>query len=205
MTTGPDSMPPLYGLVMAGGMSSRMGRDKAALAYAGKPQVRICAELLAQFAERVFVSGGVREDDPLFSGMDVIEDEPPQVGPMGGLSAAQNAHPGAAWLVLACDLPLVDSTLLHALVDGRDPSRRATAFMAGDGLFEPLCAIYEPEMRPVLHERIAGSDYSLRRALGDSNVRLLCAANEDQLRSVNTPEEYAVVMAGLSHGKGTST
>ena len=64
-----------------------------------------------------------------------------------GLLAAHAYAPAAGWLVVACDLPLVDASLLKELVAHRDAGRPATAFRAStDGEPEPLCAIYEPAL-----------------------------------------------------------
>src|SRR5487761_1810759 len=84
---------PLYGLVLAGGRSTRMQRDKAALEYAGRSQLERAVELITPLVERVFVS--VRPDQ--------AGDPGEAEGPIAGIIAAQTRHPDAAWLVLACD------------------------------------------------------------------------------------------------------
>jgi molybdopterin-guanine dinucleotide biosynthesis protein A len=148
--------PQLHGLVLAGGESRRMGRDKAALELHGRSQVDWAFDLLSRHCERVFVS--VRpgqEGDPARSGHPTIVDRHTGVGPIAGIAAALAAHPEAAWLVVACDLPLLSDATLEALVAarGREP---VTAFRsAHDGLPEPLCAIYEPSTRPGIEAAIA--------------------------------------------------
>src|SRR6185437_11923292 len=108
---------PLYGLVLAGGRSTRMQRDKAALEYAGRSQLERAAELITPLVARLFVS--VRPDqtgDPLRARFAQIVDSGEVAGPIAGIIAAQSRHPEAAWLVVACDLPLLDSgTLQHLL------------------------------------------------------------------------------------------
>lgn len=198
MTTGPNSAP-LRGLVLAGGRSTRMGRDKAALVYADRPQWQVGAELLSEFCGNVSISPGPNGGE--YDAFDVIPDRSGVAGPMAGLLGAFDAEPNAAWLVLACDLPFIDRATLAALVEGRDHERRGTAFMAGDGFFEPLCAIYEPAMREVLEEAVAHGDLSLRHALSDSNVRLLCPPDSDKLRNVNTPDEFASAVRALESGR----
>ena len=93
-----------------------------------------------------FVS--VRADqlnDPQRNTHPCIVDRLPDAGPIGGILAALHAHPQAAWLVLACDLPFLDAATLQQLIAARDPRRLATAFRSShDGKPEPLCAIYEP-------------------------------------------------------------
>lgn len=121
--------PPLYGLVLAGGRSARMGSDKAALDYHGRPQAAHACGLLAPFCARVFVS--CRADqacDPALAGLPQLHDAQEGLGPLGGILTAFAAHPQAAWLVVACDLPHLDAATLAHLVARRDPSRLATAF-----------------------------------------------------------------------------
>ena len=88
------SAPDLYGLVLTGGRSRRMQRDKAALQYAGKPQLARAMELLAPLVARCFVS--VRADqlyDPHRAAYDTIADLRADLGPIGGIHAALHAHP----------------------------------------------------------------------------------------------------------------
>lgn len=192
----PNEPAPVWGLVLAGGRSRRLGLDKAALEIHGAPQVCFCADILTRMLDAVYVSirPGQREE-PVFRGLPVIEDTRPDVGPMAGLLAAMERFPGVAWLVLACDLPLVTRDAVQALLDGRDPARGATAFMATDGFFEPLFAIYEPRIRDDLEARMRDGRYSLRQALTDHDVRLLCAPDDRVLMNINTPADLEEAQA----------
>ncbi|MGH8267394.1 MAG: NTP transferase domain-containing protein, partial [Steroidobacteraceae bacterium] len=135
---------PLYGLVLTGGRSTRMGQDKAALPYQGRAQLERAMALLGPHVERAFVS--VRpdqRDDLLRRGFEQITDTRENLGPAAGLLAAQERYPDSAWLVLACDLPLLNEATLAHLLKARAPERAATAFRSShDGLPEPLCAVY---------------------------------------------------------------
>jgi len=139
---------PLYGLVLAGGASRRMGHDKAALALHGRPQLDWAYDTLARHCQRVFVSiRADQQDDPVRQGRQVIVDVHDGTGPIAGIAAAQAAHPDSAWLVLACDLPFVDDAVISHLTGRRD-GRPVVAYASShDGLPEPLCAIYEPGSR----------------------------------------------------------
>jgi len=152
----------LRGLVLAGGLSTRMQSDKALLDYHGKPQVEWAAELIAPFCVSVHVSVRAGFTEPTVAGLPVIVDEHHDAGPIAGIAAAQRAHPDAAWLVVACDLPFLDAATLEHLVSHRDPARAATAYRSAyDGLPEPLCAIWEPSsrapVRAAIEEIAAGS------------------------------------------------
>src|SRR5665811_1291599 len=112
---------PLYGLVLAGGRSTRMRSDKAALTYQGHTQLERAMSLLGTLVPRSFVSVRADQgDDPLRARFERILDRHENIGPIAGLLAAQAAHAHAAWLVLACDLPLLDRASLEHLLGSRD-------------------------------------------------------------------------------------
>jgi molybdenum cofactor guanylyltransferase len=205
MTASPDprnNMPELYGLVLAGGLSSRMQRDKAALAYRGKNQLDRVYALAARHARQVFVSvrahqihEPTRADKPLI--VDSVEGE----GPIVGIRSAQRAHPGVAWLVLACDLPFLSDAALAHLVKHRDPSAVATAYSsAHDGLPEPLCAIWEPAAVAALDAYQQGGGKCPRKFLIRSAALLIEPLDKRALDNVNTPAEYAEAMHLLDNG-----
>ena len=186
---------PLYGLVLAGGRSSRMGRDKAALRYEGQTQLERTMALLGAHVGRAYVS--VRPDqkaDALRARFAQIEDRASDIGPMAGLLAAQAAHPEAAWLVLACDLPLLDEPTLRRLIGARASTALATAYRSShDGLPEPLCAIYEPRSRAALSDYVAQGKHCPRKFLLHVGAHLIEEPNPRALDNINTPEEYGAV------------
>ncbi len=189
---------PLYGLVLAGGRSTRMGTDKAALEYQGRAQLERAFGLLEKLVARAFVS--VRTDqtaDPLRSRFAQIVDGADGIeGPAAGIRAAQLAHPEAAWLVLACDLPWLDMATLQHLIARRDPARMATAFRSQHGgLPEPLCAIYEPAAVAALTQFLATGRTCPRKLLLISDTLLLDQPNIKALENVNTPQELAAALA----------
>jgi molybdopterin-guanine dinucleotide biosynthesis protein A len=71
-------------------------------------------------------------------------------GPLAGILAAMRWAPAEAWVFVACDLPLIDHGVLEWLLAERRPGRWAVIPTAGEGLPEPLLAIYEPQARLVL-------------------------------------------------------
>lgn len=187
---------PLFGLVLAGGRSTRMGRDKAAIEFEGRAQLARAFALLEPLTRRCFVSvrAGQR-DEPVRAAFPQIVDLPvgPE-GPVAGIRAAQLAHPEAAWLVVACDLPLLDAATLQHLIARRDPARVATAYRGSqDGLPEPLCAIWEPASAGPLAARLAHGGNCPRKFLLQSDTLLLDQPLPHSLDNVNTPDELAAV------------
>lgn len=192
-------MTALYGLVLAGGRSTRMRADKAALAYGPRPQLAVAYELVSRHVERAFVS--VRADqvgEPLRAAYPQVVDGDAGRGPIAGILAAQSRHPEAAWLVVACDLPQLDDATLEVLLRCRDPSRLATAFVsAHDGLPEPLCAIYEPASRAALAAHVAAGRDCPRKFLMAHPVMLLEAGSSAALDNANTPQDADAARAAL--------
>lgn len=190
----------LYGLVLAGGRSTRMGRDKAALVYRGRSQLDAAWALLAPRVERCFVS--VRPDqvgDPTRAAHPQIVDGAEGVGPAAGLLAAQRAHPQAAWLVLACDLPFLDAASLDHLLAARDPARLATAFRsAHDGLPEPLCAVYEPAAAEPFARHVAEGRSCPRKFLIGHDALIVDLPDARALDNVNSAAEYWTTMQSIA-------
>ncbi|MDX9976078.1 MAG: NTP transferase domain-containing protein [FCB group bacterium] len=190
---------PLYGLVLAGGHSTRMNADKAALQYHGRPQVRHACELLDPLCERVFVSSRTGQaEEPALRGLPQIHDTFIDMGPMGGILSAMRAHPQAAWLVLAVDLPLMDGQTLDELIRRRNPFKLATAFVGNHGsLPEPLCAIYEPKSIFRLMHFLAQGLTCPRKVLINSGTQLVEPSNREALHNANGPGDYDEAVALL--------
>jgi molybdopterin-guanine dinucleotide biosynthesis protein A len=189
----------LYGLVLTGGRSRRMQRDKAALEYDGKPQLVRTMDLLRPLVARAFVS--VRQDQRTEStraSYDAIADVYPDLGPIGGIHAALHNYPDHAWLIVACDLPFLDIETLEFLIARRAITRQATAYRSSfDNLPEPLCAIFEPRSRAGIERCIAQGQKCPRTFLSQTDVELLELPNSRALDNINTAEEYSVAQAAL--------
>jgi len=101
---------PFYGLILAGGKSSRMKQPKWALSYHGKTQIEKCLDLLSPRCSKIFISSRPEQQiSKQIPGITEIYDKYADIGPMSGIISAMQTHPRAAWLVLACDLPQLDS------------------------------------------------------------------------------------------------
>jgi molybdopterin-guanine dinucleotide biosynthesis protein A len=190
---------PVYGLILAGGSSSRMRRDKATLEYGGQSQLERAFSMMSRHLSRVFVSVRAGQTaDPTRAQHPMIVDSVAGEGPMVGIRSALEAHPHAAWLVLACDLPFLSDVALSQLLRERNAGALATAFRsAHDQLPEPLCAIWEPAAAPALAAYQAGGGNCPRKFLVRSAASLLEPLDRRALDNVNTPEEYAQALATL--------
>lgn len=191
---------PLKALILAGGKSTRMGEDKSAMHYHGVPQWQYLQNMLTNKGLETFVS--CRDDQvSSFPGISPVTDAFGDLGPLGAILSAFRSDPNAAWLVLACDLPLFDEATLQCLLDGRDPAAPATAFrQAGSesGFPEPLVAVWEPKMYARALQFLAQGANCPRKVLINSTTRLLDAPDPLALTNANTPEERAFILEKLA-------
>lgn len=191
-------IPPLHGLVLAGGHSSRMGRDKAALVHAdGRTLARRTYDLLRE-AGCARVALSLRHDQEMPDGfadagpVEIIRDPAgASLGPIAGILAGQRLQPGAAWLVVACDLPRLDLATLRNLAASHQPDEPFLAYRSeSDGLPEPLCALYGPAALAVLERALADDFRCPRKVLIRNDCRLLAPVTPRALDNANTPEDW---------------
>jgi molybdopterin-guanine dinucleotide biosynthesis protein A len=191
----------LYGLVLAGGKSTRMKMDKSILNYHGTTQVEHTVNLLQKYCNKVFISN--RKDQsglPGHMAAAQIHDQPEfsDMGPIGGILSAMTTAPEASWIVLACDLPFVTEETLQELITKRNKSKIATAYIsAHDQLPEPLCAIWEAQSYPWLLKFVKQGTYCPRKVLINSDTQLIAPQKKNTLDNINNPQEYQQALKSL--------
>jgi molybdopterin-guanine dinucleotide biosynthesis protein A len=193
------SVPPLYGLVLAGGRSTRMGSDKAALMHPdGRPLARRTLDLLSVECARVFVSLRHDQDVP-----PMVEESPQLVivrdpeggseGPLAGILCAMRSAPDSDWLVLACDLPRLDGETLRNLVSSRTADDVFLSYRSEfDHLPEPLCAFYAASALPILEQAHSDGIRCPRKLLIRHACRLLEPVTARALENANTPRDWEI-------------
>jgi molybdopterin-guanine dinucleotide biosynthesis protein A len=190
--------------ILAGGRSSRMGRDKAWLELAGLPLVLRVARAVEPLVSVVTVIGPPERFESV--GLAAIPDRIParaasgesSCGPLGGIITALNATRCSWNLVLACDLPYITTAWLEWLL-GRACASEAQAIVPErtSGV-EPLAAVYRKECAQVLAEALGRDVRKVSEALRDLRVARIPEAEwrafdpeGNVLANMNTPEEYA--------------
>jgi molybdopterin-guanine dinucleotide biosynthesis protein A len=193
-----DGRATVRSVVLAGGLSTRMGRDKALLVYDGEPQVRRIARMLDHLAPPACVSvRAAQADQAAYAGLRLLPDRDEGINPLAGLLSAFGENASCAWLVVA-----VDS--LRLLLESRDTNVFATAFRNPDiHAPEPVCAIYEPRILPVLLAAKARGRYTLK-LLRDVPVHLVEPLRPGELANINDPGEYARAVRGTRPPVGNS-
>jgi molybdopterin-guanine dinucleotide biosynthesis protein A len=182
---------PVYGLVLAGGKSRRMGRDKALLDHNGQSQLAYVAGVLDACVEKVFVSTRPDQaDDEQRAQYAQIVDRYDDLGPVAGILSALEEKPEVDWLVVACDLPNIDEQTIRYLLEQRAGEQDFTAFTSShDGLPEPLCAVYPSGCDSIIHQFVDEGMNCPRKILIRSETRLLDQPHPEALDNVNTPDD----------------
>lgn len=191
--------PPLYGLVLAGGKSQRMGQDKGLIDYHGLPQRAYMAQLLEDVCERVFYSTRPGQGD--LPADAVIADTFTGLGPYGAILSAFRTFPDVAWFVVACDLPLVDSAALAHLVQQRRSGSLATAFHNPEtGWPDPLMTIWEPRAYGALLTFLSQGYSCPRKVLINGDAHVVPLPDARWLWNANSPDEKEQIQALLGKG-----
>ncbi len=182
----------LHGGILVGGASRRMGTAKALLVRDGETFFERVARALAPVVERTVVLG--RGALPPGAERFVrLDDDAAAPGPLGGLLAAFDSAPAAAWIITPCDLPLLTAEALHWLAAQRTPHHWAVLPRLAHGRVEPLAALYEPAAAPHLRALAASGRFTLQPLAELAGV--LTPTPPAELahcwRNVNTPAELA--------------
>ncbi|MDE3167158.1 MAG: molybdenum cofactor guanylyltransferase [Acidobacteriota bacterium] len=178
------------GYVLAGGLSRRMGRDKARLPFRGATLVDAVTAAVRAAAGSATLVGR-----PAPGG---IPDLYPGEGPLGGILTALH-HSTAEWsLITACDLPGITPDLLSRLLAAARAAGDCDALLphAPGGLPEPLCAVYRRTALPHLEERFLLGVRKVTLALEGLRVLHLEIGEREHFQNVNTPEDWAGYAAG---------
>ena len=184
----------LSAVLLAGGESSRMGRDKATLYYTEQPLWQRQLGILRQLSPlEILVSA---RTDPIWRPPDTrfVSDTPPSRGPLSGLAAAMTEMRGTHLLVLAIDMPSITDSYLRNMWALAEPGKGVMPVM--NSRPEPLAAIYPIQSFPHIGAAIQTiSDFSMRGIaeklvnVGDLRVLRVGKKHEVFFRNLNSPAD----------------
>lgn len=191
------------GIVLAGGLSSRLGQDKASLTLDIAEYADLLgrtAKLLRALLGEVYIAGRHHPDYPSFF------DDVPGLGPVGGIATSLR-NTGKACFALSCDLPFMDLDVLRRLLDfraARPPGVLMTAYCQEEtGYSEPLIAIYEYGALPYFQEAVDGRLLKITRIVPKELQRHLPYGREASLPffNVNYPADLEIARRVLLQQK----
>jgi molybdopterin-guanine dinucleotide biosynthesis protein A len=183
----------LTAVLLAGGESRRMGRDKAAIVFRGQPLWQRQLQVLRDLGpEKIFVSART-EPSWLPFDTELLLDEPPSRGPLSGLTRALEQMQTSHVVALAVDMPFMTSEQLRFLGSLAVVGRGVVPVV--NDRAEPLAALYPREAAADFAAALAGSDFSLQTLTQSlaraGRVQMVAITEEDRdlYRSVNEPND----------------
>lgn len=179
------------GFVLAGGGSTRMGRNKALLPFHGITLVEHIAEVVRQAAGSVTLIGDPAQLGHL--GLPVVLDKLPSRGPASGIYTALTITPSDWNLIAGCDMPAITCDVLAGLLRRAAETSSATNVVAAagsDGDPEPLCAVYHRRCQPAVARAISENRLKMKNLLSELGVETM-AVDPSTVVNLNTPAEWA--------------
>lgn len=181
----------LWGFVLAGGKSRRMGTNKALLVFHEKCLLQHMVSLIKPVCEKVFISGqnnGYPDSD-----VEIVSDLYLGCGPIAGVHSSL-MHTVSDWnLLISVDVPFINDELLHYLISSIGESDCIIPeHVMG---VEPLIGLYRKQCLPVIEESIKSGDYKLTNLLSKLNTDYvdcnhLIKKHPRLFMNINCPEDY---------------
>jgi molybdenum cofactor guanylyltransferase len=179
--------------ILAGGRSSRMGRDKAFLQLGGRSLLERALEAARAVAAEVRIVG---QKEKFSSHAPVVEDVYPGRGPLAGIHAALRSSGTELNLVLGVDTPFIDARFLHHLIDQASASGAVVTVPRIAGQNQPLCAVYRREFAEMAEESLQVGHNKIDSLFEKTSLRIVDEAEMQRLAfdpgmfdNLNTPED----------------
>lgn len=189
---------PAAAVVLAGGRSSRMGRDKSQLEIDGRSLLESVHNQLEPHFEQSILSVG-RESELALHGAETVRDSEPGQGPLMGIISALRNSKWDRNFVIACDIPRVNLRLVKRLLRAAE-RHDVTLPVDKNGRIEPLFAVYRTSALPAFERAFAQGARRIRDAFGSLKVRQYSIEEDDIPANLNTPEDYRAYMRELEKG-----
>lgn len=180
----------ISGIILAGGKSSRMGKNKAMIEINGEISIRTLHNLIKPFCSEIIISANNQETYQ-FLHERIITDEIQGIGPIGGILSCLKKSSFRKNLVIACDMPMIPFSLIQLLINHKNTAEFVVPANGTDEI-EPLCAIYDKSVIPVLSEMIAEGNYKIRNLMNYCKTALIQVHNGNNIfQNLNTPEDLS--------------
>ena len=182
-------------VIMAGGKSSRMGTDKSFVPLLGKPMIEHVLDRVQGIGtQEIIISNNPQ--NYAYLGLSIYQDLVPDLGPLGGLHAALHHAAEAHILIVACDMPWLNRSLLEYLVTLRDTADAIVP--RWDRYPEPLHAVYSKSCLLPVEKMLQAQSLKLISFYPEISVRFISKQDIKKFdpfgrsfKNVNTPEDLA--------------
>jgi molybdopterin-guanine dinucleotide biosynthesis protein A len=180
-------------LILAGGDSRRMGRDKALLPVGGRPMIASIADQLKTLFEEIVISAD-RPGDYGFLGLPVVPDLEPGQGPLRGIASSLPRMTHDLNFVTACDIPRIDLSFVIRLIKMSAGFDLILPYL-DEGHYEPLFAVYRKSVAPEATRILEGGGRSILALLDRVKVNLVTIPDRRWFKNINTETDYAELIA----------
>lgn len=182
---------PVTGIILAGGSSRRMGKDKGLCTFNGKELVSYSIEVLAPICDHILISSNNPDGYQKF-GYQVIEDEIKNIGPIGGIYSCLKQSQTIDNLIVSCDTPFLNRESLNHIFEESE-NYEIVIPQHNNSYYEPLAGYYSTHIISKLEKAIANKDYKLINLF--SKVKFHAISTDKlpglavQYKNLNTPED----------------
>jgi molybdopterin-guanine dinucleotide biosynthesis protein A len=185
--------PKIAGIVVAGGLSTRMGRDKASLPWNGGTMLSTVLEKLNPVCSELIVVSNVHREINYLPVV-IVPDKYPQCGPLAGIHAGLLATDCEYAFVAACDMPYLSTQAAGFIMEAALAYDAAIPFI--DGYYHPLHGVYRKSCIPFIEQRLRDGLYRVTDFFNDIKVRKISREEITffdpsllTLRNINSPED----------------
>lgn len=185
----------ITGVILAGGLSSRYGKDKAFLLINGTPLIERTAEKMKTIFQEVIIISNEKKRLS-YLGLPVFEDIKKGLGPLGGIYTGLLSMSNEMGFFVACDMPFINEALIRYMVSKKDNCAALVPSVGNE--IEPLHAIYSKSCLSAIENLIKANTYQVRLFYGHINIKYV---KEDEIKkftspeqvflNINTPDEYS--------------
>ena len=186
-------------VVLAGGKSRRMGRDKLELALGGQTLLELVLDRFKKEFSDVYLSVADKNKYPEISASR-IEDILPGAGPLSGLHAALKSLPDDGVFIVAADLPYACPQTANRIIELAG-KKEACIIRHQDGKLEPLFGYYRKTLLPKCEEAIKTGDFRMSEIILNSDTRFVAPSelgvlwDEKKILNINSPEDYEKILS----------
>ena len=186
-------------IILAGGDSRRIGKDKGMLPIKGQPIIKHILEQLRPYFTQILISSNDLSRYN-FPGVEVVSDRAAGHGPLMGIASALRASASELNFVIACDIPEVDMELVRMMVrQGREFD--AVVPVTGPGRYEPVFAVYKKGLLRAMEAALAAGNNRIMEALKHRSVKYVDLTGSGKFGNINTVEDYRQFLETQNNGR----
>lgn len=169
----------ISGIILAGGLSKRLGREKTTLTLGGSTVLRSLIEKLRPLVSEILVVTR-REQKLFFPDVRIVSDIFPGKGSLGGLYTGLSHASNHYSFICACDMPFISPQLIRFLLNRKKNGDAVVPKISG--YFEPLCAVYAKSCLPLLHKNLTDGNLKITNFYNRITVHI---PDENEIRRID--------------------